>query len=146
MATNVRVFRIRVGQRWYTVELSHGSGPKPQVLVDGEPVDVEIVSVPRETRAERAPQAPVSAPAPVAAPSQRPAAASSSVITSPMPGRIVAVSVKVGRKVSSGSEVCVLEAMKMEQSIRVARSGSVKAVHVKEGQQVQAGQPLVELE
>jgi biotin carboxyl carrier protein len=63
-----------------------------------------------------------------------------------MHGRVVAVSVKPGDRVSPGSEVCILEAMKMEQSIRVSGEGVVKEVHIKPGQQVASGDILVELE
>ena len=54
--------------------------------------------------------------------------------------------VKPGEKVSSGKEVCVVEAMKMEQSIQAPREGIVKQVHVKPLQQISIGEVLVELE
>jgi propionyl-CoA carboxylase alpha chain len=63
-----------------------------------------------------------------------------------MPGRIVAVTVRPGDSVSAGQEVCVVEAMKMEQSIRATTAGVVKAVHTKPMEQVGADEPLVELE
>jgi biotin carboxyl carrier protein len=55
------------------------------------------------------------------------------------------VSVRVGDRVKPGDEVCVIEAMKMEQSMRVSREGVIKQVHVHAGQQVNAGDLLVEL-
>jgi len=48
--------------------------------------------------------------------------------------------------VSAGDEVCVVEAMKMEQSVRTGRDGVVKAVHVRPMDSVSANDPLVELE
>ncbi|MBI2935417.1 MAG: acetyl-CoA carboxylase biotin carboxyl carrier protein subunit, partial [Chloroflexi bacterium] len=48
--------------------------------------------------------------------------------------------------VREGQEVCVLEAMKMEQSIRASRSGTVHKVFMAPGLSVQAGDPLIELE
>ena len=42
--------------------------------------------------------------------------------------------------------MCVVEAMKMEQSIRAPRDGVVKKVHIQPQQQVNANDPLVELE
>ena len=47
---------------------------------------------------------------------------------------------------SAGAEVCVVEAMKMEQSIRAFRDGVVKAVHVQPMDSVSANDPLIELE
>ncbi len=63
-----------------------------------------------------------------------------------MPGRIIAVSVHAGDRVKPGDELCVIEAMKMEQSLRVSHEGTVKAVHVEPGRQVKAGDLLVEFE
>ena len=48
--------------------------------------------------------------------------------------------------VSEGDEVCVVEAMKMEQSIRAPRNGIVKEIHVQPLDSVNANDPLVELE
>ncbi len=54
--------------------------------------------------------------------------------------------VRPGDKVSGGTELCVVEAMKMEQSIRAPADGVVKTVHIQPLQQVNANDPLVELE
>ena len=63
-------------------------------------------------------------------------AADDGIIKSPMSGKVLAIRVKPGDKVASGDEVSVVEAMKMEQSIRAPRAGTVKKVHVKPLQQV----------
>jgi propionyl-CoA carboxylase alpha chain len=63
-----------------------------------------------------------------------------------MPGRVVAIKVSPGDSVTAGQEICVVEAMKMEQSIRAHRPGIIKVVHVKPMDQVTADQPLMELE
>ncbi|XP_067149758.1 propionyl-CoA carboxylase alpha chain, mitochondrial isoform X2 [Apteryx mantelli] len=70
----------------------------------------------------------------------------SSVLRSPMPGTVVAVSVKPGDTVSEGQEICVIEAMKMQNSMPAAKTGKVKAVHCKVGDTVGEGDLLVELE
>ncbi|KAM9567184.1 propionyl-CoA carboxylase alpha chain isoform 2-T2 [Guaruba guarouba] len=70
----------------------------------------------------------------------------SSVLRSPMPGAVVAVSVKPGDTVSEGQEICVIEAMKMQNSMTAAKTGKVKAVHCKAGDTVGEGDLLVELE
>ena len=67
-------------------------------------------------------------------------------ITSRLSGSVLLVSVQPGDSVSVGDEVCVVEAMKMEHSIRSAVPGVVKAVNVTPGQQVSFGDILVELE
>jgi biotin carboxyl carrier protein len=63
-----------------------------------------------------------------------------------MPGRVISILVRPGDPVSAGQEVCVVEAMKMEQSIRASIDGVVKAVHVQPMDSVSANDPLIELE
>nr|XP_025040137.1 propionyl-CoA carboxylase alpha chain, mitochondrial isoform X1 [Pelodiscus sinensis] len=69
-----------------------------------------------------------------------------SILRSPMPGTVVAVSVKPGDLVSKGQEICVIEAMKMQNSLSAAKSGKVKTVCCKAGETVGEGDLLVELE
>jgi propionyl-CoA carboxylase alpha chain len=70
----------------------------------------------------------------------------SRIVVAPMPGQVVSVSVKAGDTVNEGQEVAVVEAMKMQNSLRAQRSGKVKAVNVKVGQNVQPDDVMVELE
>ncbi|XP_029442195.1 propionyl-CoA carboxylase alpha chain, mitochondrial-like [Rhinatrema bivittatum] len=70
----------------------------------------------------------------------------SSILRSPMPGTVVAVSVKPGDVVSEGQEICVIEAMKMQNSMSAAKTAKVKSVHCTAGETVGEGDILVELE
>uniref|UniRef100_A0A8D3DQ57 Propionyl-CoA carboxylase alpha chain, mitochondrial n=1 Tax=Scophthalmus maximus TaxID=52904 RepID=A0A8D3DQ57_SCOMX len=70
----------------------------------------------------------------------------SSILRSPMPGTIVAVSVKPGDTVAAGQEICVIEAMKMQNSLTAVKQAKVKSVHCKPGETVGEGDLLVELE
>ncbi|XP_077926252.1 propionyl-CoA carboxylase alpha chain, mitochondrial isoform X3 [Halichoerus grypus] len=70
----------------------------------------------------------------------------SSILRSPMPGVVVAVSVKPGDMVAEGQEICVIEAMKMQNSMAAGKTGKVKSVHCKAGDTVGEGDLLVELE
>lgn len=92
--------------------------------------------------------APVAAPAPKAAAPKKaaaPAAAGGAPINAPMRGTIVDVKVKVGDKVSNGTVVAVLEAMKMENDIVSDKDGVVAAVLVNKGDSVETGAPVVTL-
>ncbi|CAF4018398.1 unnamed protein product, partial [Rotaria magnacalcarata] len=62
-----------------------------------------------------------------------------SVLISPMPGIVKSVSVKVGQSVAEGQEVCVVEAMKMQNKLTAGRVGVVKFVGIKEGETVEDG-------
>jgi len=61
----------------------------------------------------------------------------------PMPGKIVAVNVKPGQRVTAGQVLIILEAMKMEHRVTCAEDGIVSEVRVTEGAQVDAGQVLL---
>nr|KAF6374858.1 propionyl-CoA carboxylase subunit alpha [Pipistrellus kuhlii] len=70
----------------------------------------------------------------------------SSTLRSPMPGVVVAVSVSPGDMVSEGQEICVIEAMKMQNSMTAGKTGKVKSVHCKAGDTVGEGDLLMELQ
>ena len=76
----------------------------------------------------------------------RPAATGPSPVTSPMPGKVVKLLVKVDDEVTAGQGLVVVEAMKMENELRASRAGKVKAIHVKEGQPVEGQETLLTLE
>ncbi|KAF1032210.1 MAG: Acetyl-/propionyl-coenzyme A carboxylase alpha chain [Pseudomonas sp.] len=67
-------------------------------------------------------------------------------LSAPMNGSIVRVLVAPGQTVEAGSQLVVLEAMKMEHSIRAPHAGVVKALYCQEGEMVGEGSALVELE
>jgi pyruvate carboxylase subunit B len=72
------------------------------------------------------------------------AAAGPATLRAPMPGLVVRLAVEVGQPVAAGAGVVVLEAMKMENELKAAGPGVVRAVLVQTGQAVEKGQPLVE--
>jgi len=63
-----------------------------------------------------------------------------------MPGTIVDVLVKIGQKVNAGDGVLVIEAMKMENEIQSAVTGTVVSIHVAKGDAVTPDQVLVEIQ
>lgn len=75
------------------------------------------------------------------APAQ-PAGDASKAVLAPIPGVIISISAKVGDNVSFGQELCVLEAMKMKNSIKATRAGKISAVRINSGDHVQHGQAL----
>ena len=62
---------------------------------------------------------------------------------SPMPGKVLQVSVKPGDVVNAGDPLLILEAMKMENVLVAEIAGTVKDVHVKAGEMVDPGKLLV---
>lgn len=67
-------------------------------------------------------------------------------MTAPMPATVVKILVAVGERVSAGAPVVVLEAMKMELTVRAARDGVVRAIGCAVGDLVTPGVRLVEIE
>lgn len=108
------------------------------ITVNGNTYDVTV---------EENGAAPAAAAAPKAAPKKAaaPKAAGGTPINAPMNGTIVDVKVKVGDKVSNGTVVAVLEAMKMENDIVSDRDGVVAAVCVNKGDSVETGAAVVTL-
>ena len=67
-------------------------------------------------------------------------------LTAPMNGSIVRVLVEAGQSVEAGATLVVLEAMKMEHSIRAQKAGVVKSLFCAEGEMVNDGAVLLEME
>jgi len=70
-------------------------------------------------------------------------AASEESASSPMPGQVLRILVEPGCEVHPGQPLVILEAMKMEQTVRAHAEGIVDAVLVKPGQVVAPGETLV---
>jgi biotin carboxyl carrier protein len=67
-------------------------------------------------------------------------------LSAPMPATVIAVQVAAGQQVAAGDRLVLLEAMKMEVPIVAPRSARVKSIACREGELVQPGVPLLELE
>ena len=66
------------------------------------------------------------------------------VVRAPIPGVVHAILVKEGDLVASGQEICLLEAMKMQNTIRAPRAGRISRVAVAVGQAVKHRDVLLE--
>jgi propionyl-CoA carboxylase alpha chain len=67
-------------------------------------------------------------------------------LLAPMPGTVVSVAVEQGQQVEAGQPVLVLEAMKMQHTVRAPGPGTVTEIDVKPGAQVAAGEVLAVVE
>ena len=72
--------------------------------------------------------------------------AGSGLIAAPMPGKVGRLLVAVGDRVERGQALAILEAMKMEHSLKAPDAGMVTAVHVAQGEQIDEGTVLLDLE
>jgi 3-methylcrotonyl-CoA carboxylase alpha subunit len=67
------------------------------------------------------------------------------IIKAPMPGKVLAVNIQAGARVSKGDALIVLEAMKMEHALTAPRDGVIDALSVEPGAQVGEGDVLAKL-
>ena len=141
----MKAYRFKINGREYNVAVQGIEGGKAKVNVNGVDYEVEL----EENAAPGAPaEVPVQTSAPVeSAPAARtePEAAGGAVVTSPLPGVIVEVSVKEGQAVKRGQKVAVIEAMKMENDILASVDGTVKSVVVNKGDSVLEGDKILSI-
>jgi biotin carboxyl carrier protein len=132
--------RLRVNDAWYDVEVGDLYQSPVEVVVDGESYLVEMGSaggsnLPRVRQALKVEQPGLRG---ITEGDER-------VIRCPLPGKVVAVKVTKGQVLEAGDEICVLESMKMEQTVRMAKGGTVKNIKMKVDQSISAGSPMIEL-
>jgi 3-methylcrotonyl-CoA carboxylase alpha subunit len=66
-------------------------------------------------------------------------------LTTPLPGVVASLRVKVGQRVAAGEVLMVIEAMKMEHPIKAPGAGIVRAIHFAQGERVAQDSELLEL-
>ena len=130
-------YRVTVDGRVYDVDVDD---PR------ADPVTARVADTAFAVSVEPAREAP--ADTPTEAPPEPPAAvpdAPPRTLNAPMPGAIAKVIASAGRVVSRGDGLLTIEAMKMLNVIRSPWAGEVQTVHVRPGDQVVQGQPLITL-
>lgn len=140
------LYAVRIGDQTYSVEIDDLDSRPVVVSVDGEKMDVwpeEHAAGPSKQMVGTEQTAPMPEHHKQDASGQTQAPTGRSV-AAPIPGVIVEISAVVGQTVNRGDELCVLEAMKMKNSIKAGRAGTIGAVNVAVGDQVRHGQVLME--
>ena len=130
-------YRVTVDGRVYDVEVDD---PR------ADPVTARVAGAAYAVNVEPARDTPADTPA--AAPSEPPPAAPDApprTLSAPMPGVVAKVTASAGRAVARGDGLLTIEAMKMLNVIRSPWVGEVQETHVREGDHVVQGQPLVTL-
>ena len=121
-------FRVTLNGKTYEVEAEKGA-PMPETVY---------------TAPAAAPAPAVEVPAAAApAPAPAPAAVSGTVVSSPLPGNVLAIEVNPGEAVKAGQVLVLIEAMKMENEIVAPCDGVVKQILVNKGAVVATGDKLL---
>jgi biotin carboxyl carrier protein len=135
-------------------ERSDADQPSERVLVDGTPYDiclspdrdrVVVGGIAYDLRVEGLESVQPGQGRGTTA--DRPAvAAGAGAVKAVMPGKIIRILVAEGDTVAEGDVVCILEAMKMENELKAPQAGTVKALYVQPGQDVESGAVLADIE
>lgn len=121
-------FKVTLNGKTYEVEAEKGA-PMPETVY---------------TAPAAAPAPAVEAPAAAApAPAPAPAAVSGTIVSSPLPGNVLAIEVNPGEAVKAGQVLVLIEAMKMENEIVAPCDGVVKQILVNKGAVVATGDKLL---
>jgi biotin carboxyl carrier protein len=130
---------VKVVDKQYEVEIEDLNARPVIARVDGQEFQVSPEEVrPRATPKETKDFKPGEVSKPPAASS-----VSSNELTAPLPGTVIEVFVKPGDVIEMGQVILVIEAMKMKNSIRSTRAGTIAEVLVSAGQTVAHKQVLV---
>jgi glutaconyl-CoA/methylmalonyl-CoA decarboxylase subunit gamma len=137
---------VKINESSYDVEIGDVNARPIVATLEGETYEVWPGEAAAETAATAVarPAEPRSAPVASSTPAAQPGGDVSKAITAPIPGVIISISAKSGDNITYGQEVCVLEAMKMKNSIKATRAGKISAVKINTGDHVQHGQILFE--
>jgi len=138
---------VKIQDKTFEVRIGDTLARPIQAFVDGEVFEVwpeEMIVPSNEQRPAPAIQvAHPLKPADIGEVKDNPTAEGKSV-KAPIPGVIIDVKVSAGETVAYGQELCVLEAMKMKNSIRSGKPGIISRVMVSVGDQVSQNQTLME--
>ena len=146
-------YRVTIDGRVYDVDIDDPRARPVTARLSGTAYSVDVEPTRRDAAQEAAPVAEPE-PEPPDEPSTGPLFPSGSgpesgdaprTMTAPIPGAVTKVTAAVGLSVERGGELLTIEAMKMFNVIRSPWRGSVTTVHVKDGDRVVQGQPLVTL-
>lgn len=137
----MKEFTFKINGQEYKTAVTEKDGGITEVTVNGKNYQVEMEHKAAPVAAKAAPAA---APKAQAAPAAA-APAGGKKVTSPLPGSIIKVLVKVGQAVKKGDTLLTLESMKMENPVQAECDGTVQQVAVTAGQTVMQDDLLVVL-
>jgi len=141
---------VKIQEKTFEVKIGDIQARPIQAEVNGEIFEVwpEETLVPSDTRLTVSSTPQITHPIPPIEQNGSPGKGMEKTekVIAPIPGVIVEIAAKVGNKVTYGQELCVLEAMKMKNSIRANRDGAIKEVNISIGEHVRQSQVLMEFE
>ncbi len=123
--------KVTVDGEDFEVEIRPGEG-NWEVSIEGRTYTVEIEGLERKKQRKRSA-------------AKTSSTTVSGIISSAIPGKIVAIMAAEGDVVEEGSVVIVLEAMKMQNEIKTGVGGRIRKIMCNPGERVEANMPLMEI-
>ena len=135
----MKKLRVRIESQWYLVEVGDLGNDDVEVIIGDQKFSVNLK---KDVTSEL--------PSSVSEPAQNYLGTSSDTksnlnksFKTPMPGSVIDILVKVGDKIVDGQEICILESMKMQQTLKSDFEGIITEIVVSSGDQVLDGEELI---
>ena len=129
---------VTVDGEKYLVEIEDLQDRPIIAIVDGSRFEIELDDlIPGTETVSLTPATQQAAPSTLSAPG-----GTAGDISSPMPGDIVQILVKAGQVVQTGDSMCILDAMKMKNTIHAPQAGTIAEICIQEVQSVEYGTKL----
>jgi len=139
-------YNVKIGDKTFAVEIDDINKRPIMARVDGQEFEVhpETEAAGNETMSKTGQPVPGFERKPAAGGLHTGTNLTGKLMVAPLPGTVIEVFIKPGDPVEAGQVILVIEAMKMKNSIRSVRDGTIAAVHVTAGQTVAHKQTLLE--
>lgn len=145
-------YKVKIGTRTYNLDVVKVAKGIYSVIYNGHSTNMEMIEgdTPKKyivnTRSNDYQIEVIDAKANYMAAAKSVMEGSDTIISSPMPGKVVRIPVLEGDSIEKGDTVIIVSAMKMESEYKSPVSGCIKKIFIKEGDTVEGNQPLVEIE
>lgn len=139
----MKEYKYKINGNEYTIAVGDIENNIAHVEVNGKAYDVELPEQPKAAAVKRVVVSEETTAVARPVKKSAPAAAGDYVITSPLPGVIKEINVKVGQQVKADDVVCILEAMKMGNEIHAGKDGVVKSIDVAKEDSVLEGTTIM---
>tara|TARA_Y100000994_G_C15502253_1_gene364016 strand:- start:215 stop:634 length:420 start_codon:yes stop_codon:yes gene_type:complete len=130
--------QVRIESHWYLVEVGDLEGDDIEVIVDGQRFKVNLD---KDVRLESISSSPVLSTSTTPS-SPKDNANSKGSFKTPMPGSVIDILVKEGDAVSDSQDICIIESMKMQQTLKADFVGTITEILISSGDQVLDGDEL----
>ena len=126
------LLRVKINNKWFSVKIDSLESDPVLVNVEGEEFQVSLTHMESKNDSDIDSHLP----------DRRTQKQS---FLSPMPGVVVSILVSEGDKVHLGTEICLIETMKIQQILRSSYDGIVTQINIRESEQIKTGQSILEI-